>query len=829
MTIATGAGPEPTTLDELAERLRRRRAEAGSPSFSELARRVATVRAGRGVHPSTRSPGRITVYDCFRAGRRRVDTELVLDIVRSLGADDAEAAAWRRWCVELQLTQRSGLVPARRSLPLLTGVFVGRERERVAVRDGAGPVLITGMPGCGKSQLAARALHDLHDDARIADVVTIDLRASDMAAARPDAEAVLDAVLHALGVGDTEDRSLDARAAHAAAALERESTALLVDDIDDADQIAPLVAHMRATPLLLVSRTLLALPDEVTVIVVEPWSRAHGLTLLRGIVGTDRVEAAAADAAAIVDLSGGLPLATALTAARIAARPDWTLADHRDALRARLDARRLDDAVSESIALSVASLDPPARRTLRLLATLPCESLSDSLLMAVTGTDADQAARSAAQLRQRHCAEVHPAGRIGMHVLVRTYAAAQSWDEDSQAERDAALDRVADAVLREVWAAAEGIRPGYSRSLSAAPSDPDPMEPDRAERWLSEESATMVALADAVAERRPEVAIQTAQALGWYFERQGLHAQHLRTQTIARAAADRRGDTTAAAFAQIAIGQAKLRLGHTDAVAHLQHAAVLTQRCAMPRLQISVSNALAVAAARAGDLAASLARIEEALAIARDEGIDDYVAPLIDNMAVVLRRMGDLEGSATRHREAYEIADERGDTARAATSASNLSDALLALGDVDGAIAAALRAVALTRSERGDTHAYALTNLGLALSAQGSGAEAAVHHRRALALAEEMANAELQATVLSNLGTTLRADGDVGGATSAFERALGIADSAGVTYERGRALLELAETVRSDPAASRALAERSLPDFAEGSPEYQRARRLAGL
>ncbi|MEV8323350.1 hypothetical protein [Kitasatospora sp. NPDC056731] len=81
------------SLDALTESLTLLRQEAGSPSYSTIVRRISSVRAARGVPAGERTPGRITVYDCFRSGRQRLDVELLSDIVQALGADPDP---WRR-------------------------------------------------------------------------------------------------------------------------------------------------------------------------------------------------------------------------------------------------------------------------------------------------------------------------------------------------------------------------------------------------------------------------------------------------------------------------------------------------------------------------------------------------------------------------------------------------------------------------------------------------------------------------------------------------------------------------------------------------------------
>ncbi|CAB4733901.1 unannotated protein [freshwater metagenome] len=87
-----------TAFDRIAEDLQVRRAEAGSPSYAEIALRIGRLREERGGADATARPARTTVYDAFRTGRRRMDTALVLDIVRALGADEEEVADWAERC-----------------------------------------------------------------------------------------------------------------------------------------------------------------------------------------------------------------------------------------------------------------------------------------------------------------------------------------------------------------------------------------------------------------------------------------------------------------------------------------------------------------------------------------------------------------------------------------------------------------------------------------------------------------------------------------------------------------------------------------------------------
>lgn len=94
----TTGGQETSALDALATDLQHLRAEAGAPSYAEIALRIARLREERGVPEAQARPARTTVYDCFRTGRRRIDGDLVVDIVRALGTDQDQVAAWGDRC-----------------------------------------------------------------------------------------------------------------------------------------------------------------------------------------------------------------------------------------------------------------------------------------------------------------------------------------------------------------------------------------------------------------------------------------------------------------------------------------------------------------------------------------------------------------------------------------------------------------------------------------------------------------------------------------------------------------------------------------------------------
>lgn len=95
----------PSAFDALARDLERLRIASGGVSYAEIAARIVGRRLAAGASPAAARIARSTVYDVFRLGRRRVNPNLVLEIVAALGVDEAEARDWRQRCIEARARQ----------------------------------------------------------------------------------------------------------------------------------------------------------------------------------------------------------------------------------------------------------------------------------------------------------------------------------------------------------------------------------------------------------------------------------------------------------------------------------------------------------------------------------------------------------------------------------------------------------------------------------------------------------------------------------------------------------------------------------------------------
>ncbi|WP_026874836.1 tetratricopeptide repeat protein [Jiangella gansuensis] len=789
------------TLERLALELRSMRSAAGHPSYAEIARRIAAHRAGRGVPPAERRPARATVYDCFRTDRRRVDVDLVVDIVRALGASESECAWWVRACSAAQRqADAATVVSVHADLPAAVDEFVGRDRAvDLIVSSGAagtGPRLfsIEGLAGAGKTQLAVRAARRLVDRGDVDAAIVADLRGFDRDSPPADPYAVMAACLRVLGVPARQiPADSQRRSALFAERLRDRRCVVILDDAADADQVRPLLPDAHDGVVLITSRTAVSELIGAVPVALGALSTDESVSLLRQVAGAELVEADPDAAADLVEESGGLPLAVGLTATRVAARPGWSLRDHVAVLRERRRTLRLDDAVRASLDLSYSALPASARAVVRLLAVHPCDDLDLPSIAALTGRELADVRGDVDDLTRHHLLDQPRPGRYAMHALVRTYALDRSHDEDRPADRRDAMLRLCDHVAAMVWGAyhashrAEGEGPRRHPARLTVPA----LSEDDARTWLSANLATILTLAghgsdtgrDGLVVELSEGAASWLNTFGHYREARLLHQMALDHATTA-------GDRPAAARARLDLGMTLVRLSENALGSRQLHRALnVFDDMGDVRGAGVAMNALAIIDVHEGRLDDAIERFQRAGEYARAAGDGVGIATALDNTAIVLRRAGRLDEAAHHHELGLQQAELIGDTYRVSTGMINLAEVQLLLDRPEDALTSAGRGLELARAlANAPAIAYGNDNLATVLSTLGDHAAALTHYEEALALSRDIGDRHLEAGVLNNIGTASFKLGDVERARSHHSDALIVSSGIDDDFEKARAL-----------------------------------------
>lgn len=788
------------THDQLAARLEELRAWAGV-GYRELHRRVAAGRRARGI---PEIPVFDTVRRALQPGRRRVDPELVVDVVTALTDDAGAVAGWRQACRVVSGTATvAGLVTVADQLPADPVGFTGRDGEVRAVLDAAasGLVAIEGMGGVGKTLLATRAAHVLARRERWDAIWSVDLRGYDETLPAADPAAVLDGLLRALGMPGSRIVRLDL--AQRAAAL-RDLAAgrrvlVLLDNARSADQVLPLLPGGRAV-VLVTSRDRLDLPGAVVVPLDVPGPEA-ALALLRVVAGDAPVAAEPAAATRIVELLGRLPLALGIIGARIRETPDWTLADHAERLGEARDARQLDDRVAVALRLSYAALPPDRRRLLRLLALHPGRAVDAASVAALAGVGPAEAATGLAALVDGHLVTRARDGRVGLHDLVRTFAGARAHDEEAPSARRAAVRRLLEHYLATALAAARLQSPETAAWLPqpvapAAPVAGGPRDAEEAARWLAAELPTLLAAAALAAEQGiGDVAVGLSLAL---YRTLDLGARHAEAEDLhARAVPFAEGVTRGRVLT--ALGTTYLAQGRfAEAEPWLRRARDSYRAAADRGSESAALTNLGIVLKETGRAEEALASFETALALAVAAGDTARRLRTLGNLGQLLARLGRDDDALVHLEEAHLLAVELGDPAREAQTLSLLGDQLRRMARYGDALARLEDAARLARESGFDYGTpYVLSSLASVQAMTGEQESADGNFARALAIARQRGLQQAEVDVLLDLADAHARLDRPAAAAARYREAAGLAEALRSTASRERALDGLASLDRS--------------------------------
>ncbi|MGW0914700.1 BTAD domain-containing putative transcriptional regulator [Streptomyces sp. NPDC002784] len=402
----------------------------------------------------------------------------------------------------------------------------------------ASPVItvLTGMAGLGKSALALHIAHALTD--RFPDgQLYVNLHGATPGMLPLTSAQALAALLRDVGA---DPRAIpehpDAAAALLRSMLAPTRTLLVLDDAANAAQVRPLLPAGPGCAVIITSRSSLAALDGARRIPLTPLSAEDSAALLRAVSGRDD----GIDAGhPLVELTGRLPLALRVVAARLAARRALTpevLAGQLAATEGRLHHLEYDDlsvrrslaVAHDALAASDREADRDAALVLRRIGALDLPEYGAPLLARLSGIGTRRAEDALDRLVDVALLEETALGRYVPHDLVRDFARELAGTEGGTAVVETALNWYAALAERTLTAI---VDPGLDQDDRRRPTSSQPPEhashvtgthpftgPEEAFAWGDTELKNVVALAERYADApEPRIAARLCTLLRLIF------------------------------------------------------------------------------------------------------------------------------------------------------------------------------------------------------------------------------------------------------------------------------------------------------------------------
>ncbi|CBG71089.1 putative AfsR-family regulator [Streptomyces scabiei 87.22] len=689
--------------------------------------------------------------------------------------------------------------PLPAQLPPLPAHFTGREKVLAELREAlgrgayeaSGTVVLSGMAGVGKSALALHLAHGLAEHFPDGQLY-INLHGATPGMTPLTPAQALAALLRDLGTAPRRiPEHPDAAAALLRSTLAPTRTLLVLDDAANAAQVRPLLPAGAGCAVIVTSRSPLTALDGAHRFPLAPLSDDESAALLRAASG----RAAGLDAThPLVALTGRLPLALRVVAARLAARRALTpdaLAGQLTATEGRLRHLEYDDlSVRRSLAVAHEALrasdreaERDAAHALSRIGALDLPAYGAPLLARLTGTDEFRAETALDRLVDVALLDETSYGRYVPHDLVRDFARELAGTADTAEAVEQALRWYAARARQSLLVL---LPPGHERDerlrTTGAAAEPPPTEEpfasaEEAFAWGDRELPNIVALVERGGGPAAALVPALVRHLFPYLHRGGRLAELDVLGRLALNAARSLGDAEAEAFA-------------------------LTDRAGLHFMSGRASEALALN--------------DEGLTLWRRLGVVSCVRRCLNNRGLVLESLGRYEESEETLRQSLELSRQLGDPYGEAVTFSHLGNLYkhtdaraaiahhersLALGELADSLvvrhtahcnigyahlrlgepAAAVRNFEQSLRILGDDEDWqgeSKSRLGLVRALRGLGRPDRASHECALLLdlAERRADQYAVGLARHQRGLLLRAEGRAGEAYREWERARAILD-----------------------------------------------------
>jgi DNA-binding SARP family transcriptional activator/predicted negative regulator of RcsB-dependent stress response len=743
------------------------------------------------------------------------------------------------------------LTPAQ--LPADIGDFIGRSSELATARaaltapsGGGAPVLVvSGMPGVGKSAFAVKLAHEIRN--RFPDgQLFIDLHGysehSPLSPAR-----VLSRILPALGLPSTQVPTDLEDLTNTYRSLVADRRILLVlDNAANAQQIHNLIPAAPESAVLITSRSQmpsLAALTGARLLPLLPLAARDAERLVRTIL-TAAPKPADTDIAQIIELCGALPLAmrVAATAYLHSARPlpefitELERHDRLSALTIADDPRATVRAVFD---LSYRTLTAAAARLFRLLSLVPGPDFCRSCAQHVADISPTKADLLLGELRAASLIQPGRPRHYRFHDLVRLYAHDRCVTEDDHGELHAALSRLYSYYVTTADQAADALYPTWIRlprthpTIVASDNSPDV---SNAAQWMGDEAPNIIATIRYASEYGPvQIAWYLSESLRPYVvthgeyrieaigaieialraatsaqNRRAMAAMHsalasvyVRVRDIQRALPHIRAELTQYRELGFAEGETRARIGLGDALTtqgylrdaadHLSEALRSAERNEFTALQLFALLNFSVLEECRDQLDVAKKYVLAAFDLIDANSRNTIKGAVHSTLGMIMIRRGEFKAAIEQHLMALECYRQSGDQHFESEVLRGLAQAYSKTGNTTASIAHATKALAVAE-DLGDEYDIADSQVSLASTYHQLDltTQARSHVDAALAMCERLQYKKAHIEALLQLASIDKSDGRLDGAEIHTHRAIELARQGEFLRLRGDAEILLA-------------------------------------
>lgn len=657
-----------------------------------------------------------------------------------------------------------------RQLPAPPPDLPGRDKQLATLnrlanerRTSGGIIVLSGLPGIGKTQMALYWAHqhlDQYGDGQI--FLPLSTHASGPAM---DPDAGLAIMLESVGLpADRLPADRERRRRRLADLLAHRRILVVLDDVVDPTQARTLVVSAPGCLFLITSRSQLQpliVEDGAGSVPVPPLEAGAGIGVLRRILG-DHAPHETLRAAA--QAAGGIPLALHIVGNYLAARPHVAVAEQISELRQQLLGPQSDDATTMRGAFTLSDQQLPSapQSLLYRLALHPGARIDSGAAAALADTDVDSAARALTVLTHRCLITPISADHYTLHDIVREYAYLRVQETHTSDQIRAARHRMLDYYLATVARAARLTTPDEAPLLDIATAiPPRPLATDtEALVWCDAQRATLLALTAFAAEHGfHQYAWQLPGAYCRLLDRFGRYTDLIRAHTIAVDGAVADGHPEALATSVTNLGVTYLRLHHYQhAGVCLRHALRLANEIHNPALIAGCQHNLGVTSLYQAQIPAAIDMFKAVRDTSRTHGNQPGEAFALHRLGHAHRLLGHLDQAAIYLREALTIR-QRLDTPREqAATLAELAALHLDTGTTYAALTCCIQALEL-ENQAGDRAAECDTLITIAHvhHVLGEYDTALREARRALDLSSRQADSYQRARAMTMLADALAA------------------------------------------------------------------------